>query len=202
MSTTRGPTFKFHVMWMEDSCTTSSEDNPLKITKTSAHYIKQYDKLCLGHLPANTSFYHMVDICFSFHQVVSVIEPWGVPACSMNPAQFDCPTCKGFKSYGICSHVLAINHILEQIDVACWPPAQSTAPEDQEGWEQEADTPSHGPTGGPAPCRHPHSRTGMISDGTTLLAMEYTRILQSCTVFQTFIGCIPSVFYPYSRFFR
>ena len=117
MSTTRGPTFKFHVMWMEDSCTTSSEDNPLKITKTSAHYIKQYDKLCLGHLPANTSFYHMVDICFSFHQVVSVIEPWGVPACSMNPAQLDCPTCKGFKSYGICSHVLAINHILEQIDV-------------------------------------------------------------------------------------
>jgi len=93
------------------------EDNPLKITKISAHYIKQYDKLCLGHLPANTSFYHMVDICFSFHQVVSVIEPWGVPACSMNPAQFDCPTCKGFKSYGICSHVLAINHILEQIDV-------------------------------------------------------------------------------------
>ena len=59
----------------------------------------------------------MVDICFSFHQVVSAVEPWGVPSCSMNPAKLDCPTCKGFKSYGICSHVLAINHILEQIDV-------------------------------------------------------------------------------------
>ena len=35
----------------------------------------------------------------------------------MKCSELDCPTCKGFKSYGICSHVLAINHILKQIDV-------------------------------------------------------------------------------------
>ena len=29
----------------------------------------------------------------------------------------DCPTCKAFKGVGICSHVLAINHILKQFNV-------------------------------------------------------------------------------------
>ena len=32
--------------------------------------------------------------------------------CDLNPGKFNCPHCKGFKQYGICSHVLAINHIL------------------------------------------------------------------------------------------
>jgi len=37
--------------------------------------------------------------------------------CEGNRAELDCPTCKGFKSGGICSHVLAINHILGQYDL-------------------------------------------------------------------------------------
>ena len=37
--------------------------------------------------------------------------------CTGNPAKLNCPTCKGFKSIGICSHVLAINHIQGKIDL-------------------------------------------------------------------------------------
>ena len=39
------------------------------------------------------------------------------PFCHYNPGSLTCPSCKGFKHVGICSHVLAINHILEHIDV-------------------------------------------------------------------------------------
>ena len=34
-----------------------------------------------------------------------------VPRCKGNPGCFDCPTCKGFKTKGICSHVVALNHL-------------------------------------------------------------------------------------------
>ena len=41
-----------------------------------------------------------------------------MPECTGNPAKLDCPTCKGFKGAGICSRVLAINHIKGKIDLA------------------------------------------------------------------------------------
>jgi hypothetical protein len=41
----------------------------------------------------------------------------GVPKCEWNPANLSCPTCKGFRNWGICSHVIAINHILDKIDL-------------------------------------------------------------------------------------
>ena len=63
---------------------------------------------------------HPCDLCSSFH----VVEPdqnestlYPVPECYGNPGRFNCPTCKGFKQWGICSHVLAINHILELFNV-------------------------------------------------------------------------------------
>ena len=40
-----------------------------------------------------------------------------MPECTGNPAKLNCPTCKGFKGHGICSHVLAINHMQGKIDV-------------------------------------------------------------------------------------
>ena len=44
-------------------------------------------------------------------------EEYGVPVCEGNPANLDCPTCKAFKGVGICSHVLAINHILKKFNM-------------------------------------------------------------------------------------
>ena len=40
-----------------------------------------------------------------------------MPECTGNPAKLNCPTCKGFKGHGICSHVLAINHMQGKIDL-------------------------------------------------------------------------------------
>ena len=36
--------------------------------------------------------------------------------CRLNPAFLMC-TCKGYKHHGICSHVLALNHILKEINL-------------------------------------------------------------------------------------
>ena len=40
-----------------------------------------------------------------------------MPECDLNPRRLDCMYCKGFKGVGICSHVLAINHILKEINL-------------------------------------------------------------------------------------
>ena len=40
-----------------------------------------------------------------------------VPDCVFNKEKLWCPGCPGFKNYGICSHVIAVNHILQACDV-------------------------------------------------------------------------------------
>ena len=37
--------------------------------------------------------------------------------CEANPGGYDCLACKGFKGIGICSHVVAVNHILTKYNV-------------------------------------------------------------------------------------
>ncbi len=59
----------------------------------------------------------IAQVCFSLHVVMQAQEEWGVPQCAGNPAQLDCIGCKGFKGVGICSHVLACNHLLKQFNV-------------------------------------------------------------------------------------
>ena len=49
-----------------------------------------------------------------------VCEPadgYEVLQCSGNVGGFECLGCKSFKGVGICSHVLAINHILRHFNV-------------------------------------------------------------------------------------
>ena len=59
----------------------------------------------------------LIKVCSSFHLVEEPKAGFPVPSCSGNPAELNCPTCKGFKHIGICSHVLAINHILQRYNV-------------------------------------------------------------------------------------
>ena len=47
--------------------------------------------------------------------VASMKDP--VPVCELNPSKLDCLNCKGFKGVGICSHVLAVNHMLRSINL-------------------------------------------------------------------------------------
>ena len=64
------------------------------------------------------AFDTLINTCFAMHVVRDASVQWGVPKCEMgNPGGYDCPTCKGFKNVGICSHVLAINHITGKIDI-------------------------------------------------------------------------------------
>ena len=43
--------------------------------------------------------------------IMPVDEVWGHIECEGNPGKWVC-SCKGFKGYEICSHILAISHIL------------------------------------------------------------------------------------------
>ena len=71
-----------------------------------------------GQWDRKRAFDTLINTCFAMHVVRVASLKWGVPTCEMgNPGGFDCPTCKGFKNVGICSHVLAINHITGYIDI-------------------------------------------------------------------------------------
>ena len=93
------------------------QDNPLGLKKISKQLVGWYQATLEGDLPYPTcKEQKLFDICFSMHCVYAADE-WGVPDCTLNPAQLNCPSCKGFKLYGICSHVLAVNHILGKIEL-------------------------------------------------------------------------------------
>ena len=73
---------------------------------------------CAGEWSTARSFENFLKTAYSLHVVTYKKEEWGVPECEMgNPAELNCATSKGFKSYGIDSHVLAINHVLGKIDL-------------------------------------------------------------------------------------
>ena len=40
-----------------------------------------------------------------------------MPECELNPMKMDCMNCKGFKGVGICSRVLAVNHMMKKINL-------------------------------------------------------------------------------------
>ena len=59
----------------------------------------------------------LIGTCQSLHVVCEPADGYEVLQCSGNVAGFECLGCKSFKSVGICSHVLAINHILQHFNV-------------------------------------------------------------------------------------
>ena len=52
----------------------------------------------------------------SMHVCVQDAGDFEVAECELNTAKQRC-FCKGFNHVGICSHVIAVNHILEEIDL-------------------------------------------------------------------------------------
>ena len=92
-------------------------DNEVKLKKIGKIGLQQYVDACSGkkasHLKTFEQFAH---VCLSMH-FLRYAEPHEVPKCEYNPAYLNCPTCKGFRNWGICSHVIAINHILDKIDL-------------------------------------------------------------------------------------
>lgn len=97
-----------------------SRDNPWKFKKIGKLNLEAYIDACNGkqHKTCNTKE-KLIKTCQSFKFVLESDEDckYGVPFCIYNPRLLTCPACKGFKHSGICSHVLAINHILDDIDL-------------------------------------------------------------------------------------
>ena len=56
---------------------------------------------------------HLRDVCSSLHYVSAYTDLYGLCECYANPGRWVCD-CKGNKNYGICSHVLATDHILHR----------------------------------------------------------------------------------------
>ena len=55
--------------------------------------------------------------CRAIHWVYPAVKEYPPPQCEGNPMGFTCHACKSFKGHGICSHVLAINHMLKSFNV-------------------------------------------------------------------------------------
>ena len=106
----RNGTFIYYVL---------GKNNPWTFKKIGTINLNAYMDACNGkqHPSCNTKE-KLLKTCQSFHFLFEDNDSkYGVPFCHYNPASLTCPSCKGFKHVGICSHVLAINHILEHIDV-------------------------------------------------------------------------------------
>ena len=60
---------------------------------------------------------HLIEVCQLLHVVCEPADGYEVLRCEGNPAGYECLGCKSFKGVGICSHVLALNHILTRYNV-------------------------------------------------------------------------------------
>ena len=67
--------------------------------------------------PGAASSTALIDLCQCMHCVVEPAEGYTVLECEGNVARYDCIACKAFKGVGICSHVLAVNHVLTKFNV-------------------------------------------------------------------------------------
>ena len=84
------------------------KDNKAKLKKIGKMSLAAYKDCLKGKMPSGVKSYEqLVNTCFSMHYVV--YSKRTVPACEFNVEELCCPTCKGFKQYGICSQVCAIN---------------------------------------------------------------------------------------------
>ena len=91
------------------------KDNDVGLKKIGKIALQQYVDACNGkQAPHLKKFEQFAHVCLSMH-FLRYADADEVPKCEWNPANLSCPTCKGFRNWGICSHVVAINHILDKI---------------------------------------------------------------------------------------
>ena len=72
-------------------------------------------------IPARPTPYSPAPAAFvpskSLHLLCQPVEGMTVPECEGNKEKYDCVGCKSFKAVGICSHVLAVNHVSKKYNV-------------------------------------------------------------------------------------
>ena len=81
--------------------------------------VTRYVSLLNGERPKGlTRLESFIDLADALHFLVYEEEAEGrkAPNAALNPARIVC-SCKGFRHVGICSHCIAVNHWLGDIDV-------------------------------------------------------------------------------------
>ena len=93
------------------------KDNP-RFKKIDSRLIEMYEAAARGERDHRIKdLDKLSDVCLSLHLVCEADARFPVPFCELNPGDFDCVHCKGFKGHGICSHVLAVNHIRQEVNL-------------------------------------------------------------------------------------
>ena len=94
------------------------KSNKTGLKKITQRLLSMYEKAYRGEWDDRLQdVEHLGDICTSLHTVLDQEDKWPVPECELNPMKMDCMNCKGFKGVGICSHVLAVNHMMKKINL-------------------------------------------------------------------------------------
>ena len=87
------------------------------VTKITKKLVEMHEAALQGEWDRRVQdFDHLREICRALHFVQQPMEVWGCVECEGNPAGYVCD-CKGCKGYGICSHVLAANHIMKAVNL-------------------------------------------------------------------------------------
>ena len=84
---------------------------------TKKHH-EMFQRAMLGELDSRIKdLASLIQVCQSVHIVCTPADGYEVLTCDGNPCKYECLACKTFKGVGICSHVLAINHILQKFNL-------------------------------------------------------------------------------------
>ena len=81
--------------------------------------MKKYEKCANGEVTKKIkSVDDLMEVCQSIHQVTPAdLIGMEAPECDYNPKKLICIGCKGFCQRGICSHVVAVNHLLLAVNL-------------------------------------------------------------------------------------
>jgi hypothetical protein len=94
-----------------------SKDNDGGWNKITKRLVEMYEAALAGKKdPRIKTLEDLRCVCDALHFVRPAYGPYEVCVCEGNPTEHVCD-CKSCKNYGICSHLLAINHVLKKFNV-------------------------------------------------------------------------------------
>ena len=94
------------------------KDNESGYKKIETRLIQMFEAAMQGTMDRRVKDVdHLLDVCRLFHIVESPDAMYFPPSCDGNPLQLRCVGCKGYQHSGICSHLLAVNHLEKQFNV-------------------------------------------------------------------------------------
>ena len=94
-----------------------AKNNDVQANKITKRLVEMYEAALDGKKDHRIkSLDELRAVCNSMHYVQPSVDDWHHCPCEGNPMCLVCD-CKGCKGHGICSHVLAINHMNQQFNV-------------------------------------------------------------------------------------